>query len=287
VEKFFQSEFYKLSLFQEGFEENIRSVDAWNELARRFELWKARAPECENRIPRKIHQIWIGKALPEKYKAFCESWKEYNPAYEYFLWDEKAILDLEDFESRDAFRSARSLGAKSDIARYEILRRFGGIYADTDFECVKAFDELVDRCSFFAGNLYDTKPYLCNAIIASAPGHWLLQELCRKTRERITTTELMDIIEATGPGLLTREVIGHLAELGDNDIVFPSACFYPYPNYISSAGTAKEIKESFITREAYAIHYWEVSWSKVDFFSYVIRKTNRAIKKLRKLARKR
>ena len=32
------------------------------------------------------------------------------------------------------------LGEKSDIFRYEILYRFGGVYVDTDFECIKPFE---------------------------------------------------------------------------------------------------------------------------------------------------
>ena len=33
---------------------------------------------------------------------------------------------------------------KSDIARYVIMKEFGGIYYDLDFDCISPFDELFD-----------------------------------------------------------------------------------------------------------------------------------------------
>lgn len=40
---------------------------------------------------------------------------------------------------------------KSDILRYEILRQFGGVYADVDYEWLQPIDTICSRCSFFAG----------------------------------------------------------------------------------------------------------------------------------------
>jgi mannosyltransferase OCH1-like enzyme len=43
-----------------------------------------------------------------------------------------------------AFDRASNFGEKSDIWRYEILFRLGGVYVDTDFECVRPFDSLLE-----------------------------------------------------------------------------------------------------------------------------------------------
>jgi inositol phosphorylceramide mannosyltransferase catalytic subunit len=284
VDNFQRSDFFCLSIFRDGYDTAKDSLDTWNKLASRFESWKDGKAGRERTIPKKIHQIWIGKKLPEAYEPFCESWRKFNPSYEYRLWNEEAILGLGDFEGRTAFRKARSLGAKSDIARYEILRRFGGIYADTDFECLKSFDPLTDTCGFFVGNLFADVPYLCNAIIASSPGHPVMDELCLRSSAVVTSTEPMDVIEATGPGLITKVIIGRIDELGERDMVFPSAYLYPYPNFAEGDRAIDTIKRTYVTSEAYAIHYWEVSWGKVDFVSYLIRKFKRAIKKIRRMA---
>ena len=91
-------------------------------------------------IPKKIHQIWIGKEVPKKYKKWRVSWMKNHPEYEYFLWDETKILKL-DLINRNQFKRAINPAVKSDIARYEILYKFGGIYVDTDFESLKKIDD--------------------------------------------------------------------------------------------------------------------------------------------------
>jgi len=283
VSDFSSSEFFRLSVFRDGYAADEESLAVWAELAARYDRWRSGLALCDRPIPKLIHQIWIGKDLPEKYAVICESWKEMNPSFEYRMWDERSSLALGDFESRKAFARAKSLGAKSDIARYEILRRYGGIYADTDFECLRPFEGLADRCSFIVGNLFGPDPYLCNAIIGAAPGHPIIEELCRRTSKGIHSTEPMDVIEATGPGLLTKTVIGRLPELPVSDVVFPSVALYPYPNFAIVACGPDEIKDRFVADESYAIHYWHVSWSDVDIISFIIRKARRAVRKIRRL----
>ena len=39
-------------------------------------------------------------------------------------------------KNKKAFLSAHNYGMKSDILRYEILHTYGGVYIDTDYECV-------------------------------------------------------------------------------------------------------------------------------------------------------
>ena len=51
-----------------------------------------------------------------------------------------------------AFSLAKNLGMKSDILRYEILMKYGGIYVDTDYECLKNIGRLNYSHSYF--NVY-------------------------------------------------------------------------------------------------------------------------------------
>ena len=39
-------------------------------------------------------------------------------------------------KNQKAYSMAKNWGMKSDILRYEILQKFGGVYIDTDYECV-------------------------------------------------------------------------------------------------------------------------------------------------------
>lgn len=100
-------------------------------------------------IPKKIHYIWIGdNSLPKDYEANIETWKKYNPDYEIIRWNESNY----DFKKCDYVREAyesKCYGFVPNYARLDILHEYGGIYLDTDVECVANFDKLLNDKSFF------------------------------------------------------------------------------------------------------------------------------------------
>jgi mannosyltransferase OCH1-like enzyme len=49
----------------------------------------------------------------------------------------------------ESFDRATNVGMKSDVLRYEILWRYGGVYVDVDYECLENIDQLSDSSSFF------------------------------------------------------------------------------------------------------------------------------------------
>ena len=49
----------------------------------------------------------------------------------------KTDLKLMILKNQKAYSSAKNWGMKSDILRYEILQKFGGVYIDTDYECLQ------------------------------------------------------------------------------------------------------------------------------------------------------
>ena len=92
-------------------------------------------------ITRKIHQIWVGNR-PPPYKIM-ESWKRYCDKFkwEYFFWDQNSIEDLNlvnrhiyDFYKYESkIQNVSRYQGMSDIARLEIINKFGGYYFDCDF----------------------------------------------------------------------------------------------------------------------------------------------------------
>ena len=70
------------------------------------------------------------KLFPEKHKAFRETWMQNHPGWEFRLWTD---ADIEAFglTNKRLYDETPNYGAKSDIARYEILYRIGGLYVDT------------------------------------------------------------------------------------------------------------------------------------------------------------
>ena len=271
------TEFFRMTRFRDGFAGKVESPEVWQRFAEKFARWRRLDRPPRASVPRIVHQIWIGGAMPERNRAIASSWRSLNPGFEYRLWEEAAILGLGNFEARGAYHRARSVGAKSDIARYEILRRFGGLYVDTDFECLKPFAELTDSCELILGNLYNEKPELPNGLIGVRPGHWLMSLLCARTAKARAVIKPMAVLEATGPYLLTRSVIENFPSLGDYDVVFPSDYFYPLHNYQRHLAPS-EAKAKYVTDRTYAIHYWDVSWSRISLRARLVRRARRAIR---------
>ncbi len=254
--------FFQLSNFSDGFFERARDFERWRVLADRFDGFEGMKTELETAlIPRRIHQIWLGGRLPSRYKAWAESWRRVNKDWEYRLWDEESILDF-GLENERAFRKSASFGAKSDIARYEILERLGGVYADTDFECLGAFDTIAQRCAFFAGTIFNDTPEINNGLMGSIPGHPLLRRLIEALSEPIMTKDTGVILEKSGPQFLTKHFYASLESLGAKDVVFPSSYFYPLPNYVKKGTVPPEAMKEYAREWSLAIHYWETSWAR-------------------------
>lgn len=211
-------------------------------------------PHGELRIPKKIHQIWLGSPLPEKCKKLQATWKKHNPDWEYYLWTEKEIEAL-GLVNKSKYDAATNYGEKSDIARYEILYQFGGLYIDTDFECLKSFDPVHYACDFYAGVGYDKEFVVFNGLIGSRAGHPILEN-CIKTLF-ISSSNSPCIMRRTGPFFFTERIKEYIHSYTDQTVLFPLSYLYPCP-YIENISRA-EI-EHWFKPESFAVHHWHRSW---------------------------
>lgn len=88
--------------------------------------------------PKIIHQIWIGKPIPDFIQSAMQGVKARNPNFEYMLWDDTAI-DI--FDSREEFDACLTIAFFVDILRLKILEKYGGLYIDADYLCLESLDE--------------------------------------------------------------------------------------------------------------------------------------------------
>lgn len=211
------------------------------------------------KIPKIIHQIWLGSPFPEKYKAFQESWKKYNPDWEYILWTEETLKNIP-MHNRDMYETARNYGEKSDIARYEILYLYGGLYVDTDFECLKPFDNFNYGYDFYIGiQPLDTNILqLGIGLIGCAPNNMLMGAILHNLQNQ---KNIAQIITKTGPIYVTRVFCALALQQSDIVCAFPPTFFYPcgYTHNLAD-------RNSWIKSESYAIHHWAGSWLSKDAF---------------------
>jgi mannosyltransferase OCH1-like enzyme len=207
-------------------------------------------------LPKKIHQCWLGGTMPDKYKRLTESWQRFHPSWEYRMWTDADVEDL-NMERIKEFKSSNNMGTRSDIMSYEILRQHGGLYVDTDFECLKPFDELT-HLSYFLGMAYDIKLELYHGLMASTPNHPIVTS-CIENQTKVYDGEDANLImDATGPYHLTRCFLKSVGDAPEGVVVFPFNYFYPLPNYERWTNNPY----LYVKPSSYAIHHWFVSWLK-------------------------
>ena len=161
----FKNNFFANHRVNSDFHWHDEHNEFWSSIAERYDRYLSKKGDFQ--IPKKIHQIWIGKNLPNQYQKWCLEWKKYNPDYEYKLWNESEILRL-GLVNEKIFLETNNVGIKSDIARYEILYRFGGIYLDTDMQLIKPFDNFLHTSNFISCINSSYIPCILNGFIACA-----------------------------------------------------------------------------------------------------------------------
>ena len=271
---FFTSAFAKSSKFKWDFLSKIKSQKEWNRLADSFDEFlifkeSKKYKSFSNKIPKKIHQIWIGpKKMPNNYKIWTETWKKYNPEWEYKLWNEEMINDL-CLKNKEAYDSTNNPGFKSDLARYEILNRFGGLYVDTDFQCLNKIPDCFLKYEFVSSIAFDYSPHINNAIFLSISDSVILKKLINSIKTIPNINDPYAIMNSSGPFALTRTYMSMDIKEKKKYLILPSDIFYPYPNFMLSS---KIKREDFITKESIAMHHWGMSWIKKNNLLQLIQK---------------
>jgi mannosyltransferase OCH1-like enzyme len=218
----------------------------------------------EPMIPHIIHQIWFGNKLPYVYKIWQKKLARLHPNWKIIKWTESKIK--KEFPSglhnQKIFNEAKKIqnyAKMADVARYEILYKFGGLYLDYDITCYKSFATLHNIYTFYTGlENFKTTCYCCNAIIGAKKKHPILEKCIKLIKKQegfdtdltdwitdpIDKREISHTIVTTGPKLFTLAILHACNQKELTDIVFPQEYFYP--NTLTSASIC--------------YHYFHSSW---------------------------
>ena len=133
------------------------------------------------RIPRIFHQIWVGPdPLPEEYSRYQQTWLDCNPGWELRFWTEENLPT--ELRRPEAAERLRAPAERANILRLELLWRTGGVYVDTDFECLRSIEPLLDDAEFVISL---AKPgRVNNALMGSVPGHPIVDEALNEIQPR-------------------------------------------------------------------------------------------------------
>jgi hypothetical protein len=216
-------------------------------------------PKSAHKIPKIIHQIWLGSSLPNKYKKYQESWIKHHPDWEYKLWTDHEVKKIKLY-NQQLFDEAQNYGEKSDILRYELLYYYGGLYVDVDFECLKSFDILHTAYDFYTGIEMPYNLQLSNALIGTAPEHPIMKACIEWLEDKGSKYDYEEIMNRSGPKHFTRCFLSVAPSCKGGCIALPLSFFYPAPLAIRQYTTHRDI-ERWIKPETFAVHYWSASWT--------------------------
>ncbi len=196
------------------------------------------------RIPRVIHRIWLGpEPMPPEHVRFGETWQAHHPRWEQRLWTDDDLASLPIPEG--AIARVTDASELSNLVRYHLLVLHGGVYVDTDFECLRSLEPLLGGLDAFAA--FESPGHIACGLIGCVPGHPALR---RAAELSLRATEVNTKVRRTGPRLFTH-VLWDFPEV----TLFPRELFYPY-------GWEEPHRRHERFDDAYAVHHWAMSWER-------------------------
>ena len=200
-------------------------------------------------VPLTIYQTWKTKDLPPKMKECVDKLKRDNPEFDHHLYDDADcrafIKNNYDADVLNAYDSLVPGAYKSDLWRYCMLYKKGGIYLDIKFQCEPGFKLLemaLDDEAFVldrpfeipylnadsyikllnspdlyktlhpmanGGQWKDKQVGIYNAVMATIPENPVLSECIEQVVKNVSNNYYgYNPLYPTGPGLLSEKYFG-------------------------------------------------------------------------------
>jgi mannosyltransferase OCH1-like enzyme len=188
------------------------------------------SPSVVSDVPLIIYQSWHSNDVPTKMKETIYKLLDMNPEFEYYLYsDEKSREFIEKNYSEDvlfAFNALKPGAYKSDLWRYCILYKTGGMYLDIKYvSTVPILNIIKENPVIYVKDL----PFACggkytglyNAFMVSPPNNIIfkhcIDDIINSCKFKLYKSGSLHI---TGPCLLGKIVIEHKGNKYLNNIKF-------------------------------------------------------------------
>jgi mannosyltransferase OCH1-like enzyme len=202
----------------------------------------------ETTIPRVFHRVWLGDAeLPPEQETFGRSWLEIHRGWEMVTWTEANVPSL---RNGAQYAGAQHLAQRSALVRLEVLYEYGGVYIDTDYECLRPIEPLLAGASLVAG--WADARVVNNGFIAASPRHPVLDEVIGVIPYRVATRPGASSTIQSG-NVLFHEVMTAHAQSDSSIRLYEPHILAPY-HWTEANPTSGPFTD------AYAIHHYRKSW---------------------------
>ena len=248
-----------------------------------LEVWSARAslpggrsafnpcstqPCGAQRVAKVIHQTYKTDTLPPEWRATPAAWKRHHPGWRYMFWTDaknRALVEKhypEHLATYDAYPHAIQ---RADAARYFILHRYGGVYADLDIRPERNIGPMLGDAQVLLPQTPNIG--LTNAFMAAEKGHpffaHVITQLASYQHAWYHVMRHWEIVTSTGPTFIWSVFDRYPEEKKQGIVVVPA----PVWGKCSICKTACRVTEYGNLR-----HLVGDSWHKWDSFiiNYVI-----------------
>jgi len=205
-----------------------------------------RHPEKTYCVPKTIHFIWLGDEIPIKYQNNIITFTKVNPDYEIVLWTEiiteevKRSLtkvsirdirkEMENYQTKPLFGRESNVGVISDILRYEIVYRNGGVYYDTDSISLKPLQDALTHS--FVSNALDPYHNICNSVFGFPKGSMFLEYVLRQLKVNINKSPNASPPGKSGPAFFSGAFVAYgddnINMISQKDLLFQSSTALTY-----------------------------------------------------------
>ena len=167
---------------------------------------KKQEEEVRNGVPLIIYESWKTREVPKGMRDNIQQLLKTNPEFDYYLYsDEECAAFIADNYDKDvlaAFRILKPGAYKSDLWRYCILYKLGGVYLDVKYYSTVPLINLIDENpTVFVKDL--GRHCIYNAFMISPPKNEIfklcIDDIVKSCKERLYKKTPLDI---TGPCLL-------------------------------------------------------------------------------------
>jgi ankyrin repeat protein len=298
----------------------LTEKDNWDIIKENHATFRALDTDTEAKIPLVTHHIWLTnisnpKELTEHMKSWAKNSKaKLNDKWEHYFWVNskdalpetvkglsdggfifKEVSELGELYLQTEYQKAveeRKFGLASDMLRYEILNKHGGLYFDTDYELVNDLSKLHYNSDFYVGNEPFGDLMLGNAIIGSKKDHIIITKILEHIKTWSNNETAPNFLEncnnfdqtlyITGPFAISKAFLENSGKGGNIDLVIRPEAIYSM-HYLDdrkyNVATGGEVSDvnceneyCHLTDEESApiilgYHYWANTWVKKEFGS--------------------
>lgn len=200
-----------------------------------------------------IHYCWFGYGKKSELIEKCiSSWKKYCPDYVFYEWNEDNF-NIHCCKYVEQAYNKKKWAFVSDYCRFWALKKYGGVYLDTDVELLRPLDNLPVN---FVG--FESKQLVNSGLIRGAHPDSILLDLILESYENDSflnsdgTLNLETVCERETKILIQMGLVpNNKKQIVGDTTIFPSSYFSPF-DYSTN--------KTNITDHTYSIHWYGGSW---------------------------